>query len=65
MRAAHNGVKSLNEAQLRVLNRIAALMRESFTGHVELELGQGGVRDFRESRRWKPGDLEPPEDRNY
>lgn len=50
--------RELPESSLRVLKRIADQMRDGFTGRVELDLNQGGVRDFREVRSWRPADLE-------
>ena len=58
-----NDVKPLNEHALRVLARIAALMESGFTGRVELEFSQGGVRTMREGRNWTPAELPEPNER--
>lgn len=47
----------LPESSLRVLAHLAARMAEGYSGTFELVLQQGGVRDFKESRRWLTAEL--------
>lgn len=51
-------VSRLNEKQSRALRRIEELMLSGFTGHVALDLSQGGVGKLRESRDWDSQALE-------
>lgn len=40
-----------------VLAHIALLVRQGFTGRIEIDLNQGGIRDFREIKSWKKAEL--------
>ena len=64
-RAMNETAKPLNEHAVRVLARIADLMRSGFTGRVELEFSQGGIRTMREGRNWTPAELPEPTERSY
>ena len=55
------GALNLSEHQKRVLLKIARLMSDGATIRLELDLNQGGVRDFRGANKWEPKELEPSE----
>jgi hypothetical protein len=52
---------TLSEPCRRVLARIAAQMRDGATGEVVIRLHEGGVRDYRESRTYRPGQMDTPD----
>ena len=52
-----NGHKPLSEQQLRTLGAIAVLMRKGATVKIEIDLHEGGIRNYTESRRLTAADM--------
>lgn len=52
----------LSEQQLRVLARVAQQMVGRSSCDILIQLREGGVREYDESRKFKPADFESPAD---
>jgi len=51
----------LNEQQLRVVARVAQLMASRSSCDIVIQLRDGGVRDYDESTKLKPADMQSPD----
>ena len=52
-----NGHRNLSEQCLRVLGNIAVMMRAGATVKIEIDLHEGGIRNYTESRRLSASDM--------
>lgn len=49
-----DGTQELPDSARRALLRVADELRDRFSGTIEIECHEGGVRKVRESRVWRP-----------
>ena len=49
--------EKLPEGSRKIVRRLILLLGQGFTGRIQIDCGQGGVRNMSEQRSYQPGDL--------